>query len=114
MIFPAGTLTLTKVRKNRLIDLVTPFSFLQPPGGKPMNKKVKDIQGDLAQLLYRSIYLKFAPPKVELFGGILIFGGIQIITKISFLVSDSKLLTLLTGILLQNLVPSCHLKLLTS
>ena len=27
--------------------------LLQPPCGKPMNKKVKDIQGDLAQLLYR-------------------------------------------------------------
>ena len=27
--------------------------ILQPPCGKPMNKKVKDIQGDLAQLLYR-------------------------------------------------------------
>jgi len=30
----------------------------QPPGGKPMNKKVKDIQGDLAQLLYRYLASK--------------------------------------------------------
>lgn len=30
----------------------------QPPCGKPMNKKVKDIQGDLAQLLYRYLSSK--------------------------------------------------------
>ena len=31
------------------------LTMVQPPGGKAINKKVKDIQGDLAQLLYRSV-----------------------------------------------------------
>ena len=39
---------LCKPRKEVSYGLI-----LQPPCGKPMNKKVKDIQGDLAQLLYR-------------------------------------------------------------
>jgi len=42
--------------------LIVVFQMLvmatQPPGGKPMNKKVKDIQGDLAQLLYRYLASK--------------------------------------------------------
>jgi hypothetical protein len=39
--------------------LIVVFQMLvmatQPPGGKAINKKVKDIQGDLAQLLYRFV-----------------------------------------------------------
>jgi hypothetical protein len=42
--------------------LIVVFQMLvmatQPPGGKPINKKVKDIQGDLAQLLYRYLASK--------------------------------------------------------
>ena len=56
-LFSAGTFNRDKIKKdwaNR-----PHVSFLQPPGGKPMNKKVKDIQGDLAQLLYRFIHLVF-------------------------------------------------------
>ena len=38
---------------ERRYRMVNHGLILQPPCGKPMNKKVKDIQGDLAQLLYR-------------------------------------------------------------
>merc|ERR1711963_3881 len=42
--------------------LIVVFQMLvmatQPPGGKAINKKVKDIQGDLAQLLYRYLASK--------------------------------------------------------
>ena len=76
-----------------------------------MNKKVKDIQGDLAQLLYRLVQpFTFRHPFPILTWLALNFDLFLVSTLIFSWFQTGKL----AGILLPNLAPSCRLKLLTS